>query len=90
MQKQIHIFFTGKVQGVGFRFAVENIARELSVTGWVMNLSDGRVELRAEAGEEALKEFLSRINQDFSRYIDDADIHWLEAAGRFKEFRIKF
>jgi len=90
MAKQIHVYYTGRVQGVGFRFTVENMALQLSVTGWVRNLPDGRVELKAEADEETLKEFLSRINQHFSRYIQNADVQWLQASGRFKGFTVRF
>ena len=90
MIRQMHAFFTGRVQGVGFRFTTEDIASDLGVTGWVKNLRDGRVEVVAEAEEEVLKEFLDRTNDYFSRYIQDADIKWQEAAGEFKEFGIRF
>ena len=86
----MHAFFSGRVQGVGFRFTVEDIANALGVTGWVRNLGDGRVEVVAEAEEEALKEFLERINSYFSRYIQDTDVKWQEASGEFKEFGIRF
>ena len=41
---RVHVFVTGSVQGVGFRQAVYEKANELGVTGWVKNLSDGRIE----------------------------------------------
>ncbi len=90
MKKQIHVYYSGRVQGVGFRFTAEDIAQDLDVTGWVKNLRDGRVEVVAEAEEGLLKEFLERINKYFSMYIQDADIQWLPAAGEFKDFGIKF
>jgi acylphosphatase len=90
MKKQIHVYYSGRVQGVGFRFTAEDIAQDLNVTGWVKNLLDGRVEVVAEAEEDLLKEFLERINKYFSRYIQDADIQRLPAAGEFKDFGIKF
>jgi len=90
MKKQIHAYYTGRVQGVGFRFTAEDIARDLEITGWVKNLRNGRVELIAEAEEEVLKDFLNRLNQYFARYIQDADIEWLSATGEFKEFGIEF
>lgn len=90
MKKQLHIFYTGRVQGVGFRFTAIDIAKDIGVTGWVKNLRDGRVELLAEAEEEKLKNFLSRINNFFARYIQDTDINWLAAAGEFKDFIIEF
>jgi len=90
MKKRIHIYFNGRVQGVGFRYTSEDIARDLNVVGWVRNLRDGRVELMAEAEEEVLKDFLARINQYFSRYIQDLNTEWLAATGEFKDFEIKF
>lgn len=90
MKKQLHIFYTGRVQGVGFRFTAIDIAKDIGVTGWVKNLRDGRVELLAEAEEEKLKNFLSRINNFFARYIQNTDINWLAATGEFKDFIIEF
>ena len=90
MKKQIHAYYTGKVQGVGFRFTVQDIAFDLKVTGWVKNLRDGRVEAVVEAEETTLKDFLAKINQYFSPYIQDADIQWQPATGEFKDFEIRF
>lgn len=90
MKKQIHVYYSGRVQGVGFRFTTEDIARDLGVTGWVKNLSDGRVEVVAEAEEDALKDLLSRIKQYFSSYIQDVEIGWQQATGEFKDFGIEF
>lgn len=90
MQKRIHVFYSGRVQGVGFRFTTEDIARELGITGWVMNLRDGGVEVVAEAEESILKDFLSRIQQYFRSYIRNAEVRWEEAVGEFRDFVIKF
>lgn len=90
MKKQVHVYYTGRVQGVGFRFTAEDIARDLEVCGWVRNLRDGRVEVIAEAEEEVLKDFLAKLNQYFSRYIQDVDVDWKEATGQFKDFGIEF
>ena len=90
MRKQVHLYYSGSVQGVGFRFTAQDLASELGVLGWVRNLRDGRVELIAEAEEDVLKDFLGRINKYFSNYIRDADIKWLEATGEFKEFGLRF
>ncbi len=90
MKKQVHVYYTGRVQGVGFRYTAEDIARDLKITGWEKNLRDGRVEVVAEAEEDILKTFLERINKYFSRYIQDVDIQWLSATGEFKDFDIEF
>lgn len=88
MKKRIRVFYTGRVQGVGFRFTAIDIARGLGVAGWVKNLSDGRVELVAEADEGRLKDFLSRVNKSFANYIQGAEVSFEEATGEFKDFAI--
>jgi len=90
MKRQVHAYYSGRVQGVGFRFTAEDIARELGVVGWVKNLRDGRVEVVAEAEEGVLKEFLSKIGKAFSRYIQDTDLDWREASGQFDDFGLEF
>jgi len=89
MKKQIHLYYIGRVQGVGFRFTTQDIANDLGICGWAKNLRDGRVEIVAEAQEEKLKDFLAKINQYFSRYIQDSKIEWLPASGEFKDFGIE-
>ena len=90
MHKQLHIYYSGAVQGIGFRFTAENIAGRLGVSGWVKNLHDGRVEILAEGEEESLKGLLEELSSCFSRYIRQADTQWNEPANRFKDFRIEF
>jgi acylphosphatase len=90
MKKQIHVLYTGSVQGVGFRFMTESIARSLSVGGWVKNLANGQVEVIAEAEEGFLKDFLGQIDQSFERYIRNTQVDWLDAAGGFETFEIRY
>lgn len=90
MHKRIHVFYSGRVQGVGFRFTAQDIARDLGVSGWVRNLSDGRVEAIAEAKEAVLNDFLARIKQYFHNYIRNVDIQWEEPSGEFTDFGIRF
>ncbi|MDD5348294.1 MAG: acylphosphatase [Candidatus Omnitrophica bacterium] len=90
VKQQAHVFYSGRVQGVGFRYTVEDLALNLGVTGWVKNLRDGRVELVAEAEEGTVRDFLDRVNDNFSRAIRDADIQWHAATGEFKDFAVTF
>ena len=90
MKKQVHVYFTGRVQGIGFRFTCQDIARGMGITGWVKNLPNGRVEITAESDEEKLSEFISRLKTYFSRHIEDTDINWQGAGGEFKDFGIEF
>jgi acylphosphatase len=88
MLKQVHVYYSGRVQGVGFRFTSVDLAESLGITGWVRNLSDKRVEILAEAEEESLKNFLDRIKDGFSAYIRDIQIDWKPATGEFSGFTI--
>lgn len=88
--KRLHIIYSGRVQGVGFRFAAERIASDLGLSGWVRNNRDGSVEIVCEGEESKLKELLERIEDSFSGYIRGKDVNWQEATGEFKDFKISF
>lgn len=84
-------FFEGAVQGVGFRFTAERLARRFSVMGYVRNLDDGRVEVTAEGEESELVDFLTAIRESGMKYyIQNVESHWSEATGVFKNFCITY
>jgi acylphosphatase len=89
-KKRFHAFFSGRVQGVGFRFTAENIAESLKINGWVKNLDDGRVEVVAEGQEKNLENFLEQLKTEFVSYIKDVDVDWQEPVEGLKGFGIKF
>jgi len=90
MKKQVHVFYSGRVQGIGFRYTLQYIANYQKVWGWVKNLDDARVEVMVESEEDILKSFLQQVNQHFSRYIKDVNIEWLPASGEFRDFKVVF
>ncbi len=72
MKVRKHIYFSGRVQGVGFRYSATYLAAPLGLTGWVENLWDGRVEMEVQGDEDAIREFLSRLRAQ--RYIETDDM----------------
>jgi acylphosphatase len=90
MNQRLHAIFIGTVQGVGFRFTAERIARDSGVCGWVKNLRNGNVEIIAEAPEEVLAQFLERLKDKFAGSIDSVDVLWGPARGDCKDFTINF
>ncbi len=90
MKKQLHLYYSGNVQGIGFRYTLQDLAGTFKVCGWVKNLSDGRVELLAEAEEDILGNFLEQIKAHFSRYIKEVTVEWFPASGNFRDFQIAF
>jgi acylphosphatase len=56
-------YFTGRVQGVGFRYTALQVAREYEVAGFVCNLPDGRVHLEAEGRPEEVEAFLKALQE---------------------------
>lgn len=89
--RRMHALFSGRVQGVGFRFTVCRIARGFDVTGFVRNLWNGDVELVAEGAEPALSEFLNDIrNSSLRQHITAVDVSWEKPTGEFEQFGVTF
>lgn len=57
------VLISGKVQGVGYRFALAELARNLNLTGWCRNLPDGRVEAWLQGGKPQMEEMLNWMQQ---------------------------
>ena len=72
VRRRVH--FSGRVQGVGFRFTCQSLARGFEVAGHVRNLADGRVELVAEGEPIELDRFLAAIQLEMSPYIRDIEV----------------
>ena len=72
----IQIFFEGRVQGVGFRYCVRQLACGFEVSGWVRNLPDGRVELQACGDAEELERFVEAIREsELKSHIRKEEVH---------------
>ncbi len=85
------VYYSGRVQGVGFRFSVQQIAADLDVSGFVRNLPDGRVQLVAEGASDQLDRMLGEINRVMQTNIGKTDIVRDKAAtGDFSGFAIRY
>jgi acylphosphatase len=83
----MQVFYSGQVQGVGFRHQTRQVAAGFEVTGRVRNLPDGRVDLLAEGAEAELREFLVAIRESgLGPLIKNEDEIWSEANGEFRGF----
>ena len=69
-----HVYYTGHVQGVGFRWTARHIAQGFAVTGFVRNLADRRVELVAEGAAAEVERFCAAIAERFEANIRDAAV----------------
>ncbi len=82
------VFYSGRVQGVGFRWTVRHIAQSHAVTGFVKNLEDGRVQLVAEGAPAELDRLLAAIRERMGENIRDFSVVVGPATGEFREFEI--
>jgi acylphosphatase len=83
------IFYEGRVQGVGFRFTVKQIARGFDVTGWVRNLDDGRVELQATGDAAEVDAFLAAIAEsELKSHIKQSVVHAIPPPPGMRGFEI--
>lgn len=63
------VYFSGRVQGVGFRYQTLQVAKEFEVSGWVANLTDGRVQLEAEGPRAEVDDFIGAIKERMEGHI---------------------
>ena len=84
-----HVFFEGRVQGVGFRWTVKNLARGYEVTGWVKNLTDGRVEMQTNGESEEVEAFIEAITEsELKSHIKKTEVSVVATPVGFHGFEI--
>jgi acylphosphatase len=88
-EKRSTVLYSGRVQGVGFRYTTRSIARQYQVSGFVRNLPDGRVELVAEGAAHELEAFLGEVGERFFNHIRDERSDVEPATGEFTGFDIR-
>jgi len=83
------VYFSGRVQGVGFRFTAREIAEGFAVAGYVENLPDGRVHLVAEGPPAEVSRLIQAIEKRMSRNIRNKQADRSPASGEFDGFEIR-
>lgn len=83
------IAFSGRVQGVGFRYTTREIAARFDVQGFVQNLADGRVLLVVEGPSDQVQRFVDELAAELARYIVAAQSTTHQPTGEFTNFEIR-
>jgi acylphosphatase len=89
--ERVHLIVLGDVHGVGYRFTVIEVARDLGLVGWVKNKPDGSVEIVAEGPREKLENLITwaKKGPPLAR-VDNVKINWQQAGGEFNRFDVKY
>jgi acylphosphatase len=89
--KAADIIVEGRVQGVGYRDFAQRCASQLGAVGYVMNLPNGQVRVRAEGSRDVLDTLVRALEKGppLSR-VDRVSVHWLPASERFASFSVRF
>jgi acylphosphatase len=84
------LVISGRVQGVGFRWFVQEAASREGVTGWVRNRADGRVEAYVEGESEAVTRLERAVRQGPpAARVDDVEVDSQEPVGKYLQFDIR-
>lgn len=84
------VYFSGRVQGVGFRYVTCHLARGFKVRGYVRNLADGRVELVAEGPAEQVEGLVAALKQEMGGLVTGVQAEDRPATGAYPGFDIRF
>jgi acylphosphatase len=88
--EQREVYYSGDVQGIGFRYTARSLASRLAVSGFVRNLPDGRVHLVVEGAPAETRLLLQQIRAEMGQYISAAEEKMRPASSRFKTFDVRF
>jgi len=87
----VYILVSGIVQGVGFRFFARRMAERYSLSGYVKNRDDGRVEIVAEGNRDDLEHFIAEMWRGPAyAEVSDVDVSWGNYEGKYNGFSIRF
>jgi acylphosphatase len=88
-RRRMTVLYSGRVQGVGFRYTAKTVATGFEIAGTIRNLPDGRVELVAEAAPAELEAFRAALRDaGLAGFIRDERVDWADAKNEFQGFEI--
>lgn len=91
MKKRVHLYISGRVQGVFFRDYMRDMASKVGATGWVRNLPDGRVEAVVEGEAEAVNAVVNWCHRGSpASRVDNVEVLEDVYRGEFSDFRIRY
>jgi acylphosphatase len=89
LRRRLTVLYSGRVQGVGFRYTTKTVATGFEITGAVRNLPDGRVELIAEGDRAELAAFrVAILDAGLAGFIRNEQVTWADAKNEFRGFEI--
>ena len=83
------VYYSGRVQGVGFRYTTQDLAARFAVAGYVRNMPNGSVELAAQGEPAQVEAFLSALSARMAGYIERTTVRE-ESPGDYQDFRIRY
>lgn len=87
---RLHVRVEGRVQGVGFRYFVQESATYLGVSGWVRNRWDESVEVMAEGERAALERLLDALRRGpRMSFVSNVQVEWGEGTGEWRGFSVR-
>ena len=90
-EQALHLYVSGRVQGVGFRDFARREARRLGLGGWVRNLPDGRVEIWAQGPPGALSAFLEQVRRGpRAARVDGVEVQRAAPSAEYVDFEVRY
>lgn len=84
------VYYSGRVQGVGFRATAAMLARQHALVGWVRNLPDGRVQLFVDGPEASVTAFLAALRNAMHGYIQREETYDQPANPQLQDFQVTY
>lgn len=84
-----HVYFYGRVQGVGFRWRAMQLAKDLQLTGWVRNMYNGNVEMEVQGNDLMIERLFQELNSDRFIRIEKTEILQIPVNDRESEFCVR-